>query len=281
MTPHAFQVKDIRGRRDSVPTRTCTLVAIFVVVLFPSAAAGQAKQSKIRSFWVTGTSSVTVKADRAIVVMEIRTSLGLAGDAIASNDQVTDAIAEELKDRGLDGKYRFSGTHYLSKGASLVIQRPYVPAMFGQQPTCLEMKKYVFVTFDESDLADPAFDYALAGMIDALKRAGAHEPEQTPQPAGTGLAGPVWFTVKDPQPVVIAAIRQAMDQAWALGQEVAKNSGRKLGPIIDARFNRPMMVELPRQQDLTVFDELNLKYFSTSKDAVTIPATFAAEYSTR
>lgn len=281
MIPDAFQAKDIgHGRGSSILAGACILAAMCVVVLFPSAAIGQAK-SKIQSFWVTGTSSVSVKADRAIIVMEIRTSLGLAGDAIAANDQVTEAIAQELKHRGLDGKYRFSGTHYLSKGASLVIQRPYVPATFGQQPTCLEVKKYVFVTFDEPDLANPAFDDTLAGTIDALKRAGAREPEQSPQPAGTGLAGPVWFTVKDPQPVVMAAIRQAMDQAWALGQEVAKNSGRKLGPIIDARVNRPMMVELPRQQDLTVFDELNLKYFSTSKDAVTIPATFAAEYSTK
>jgi hypothetical protein len=239
----------------------------------------QAKPNKIHSFWVTGTSAVTAKGDRAIVVMKIRTSLGLVGDAIA-NDQVTQAVTQELERRGLGGKYRFSGTHYFSKSASLMIQRSSVPAVSGQ-PTCLEVKKYVFITFDESDVANPAFHDILAGSIDALKNAGAHEPEQTPQPAGMGLAGPVWFTVKDPQTVVLAAIRQAMDQARALGEEVAKNSGRKLGPIIDARVNRPLMVDLPRQQDLTVFDELNLKHFGTSKDAVTIPATFAVQYSTK
>jgi Protein of unknown function (DUF541) len=269
-----------RSKDGRSVSRIAILVAAFAVLLFPCAALAQGKPSKFGSFWVTGTSAVTVKADRAVIVMEIRISSGLVGDAIAVNDQMTQAVTQELERRGLGGKYRFSGTHYLSRSASLMIQRAVVPAISGQ-PTCLEVKKYVFVTFDESDLANPAFDDILAGTIDALKNGGAHEPEQTPQPAGTELAGPVWFTVKDPQPVVLAAIRQAMEQARAQAEEIARISGRKLGPIMDARVNRPLMVELPRQQDLTILDELNLKYLGTSKDAVTIPATFSAQYSTK
>jgi hypothetical protein len=160
------------------------------------------------------------------------------------------------------------------------LPRTFTPRGFGQ-PHCFEVKRYVIVTFDESDLVKPGFDKTLASAIDGLTNAGAQQPQPPPQLAGAPTVGSVLFTLKDPEPVVLDTIHQAMERAKVLGEEVARNSGRKLGPILDARVNRPLMLELPRQQDLTVFDELEVRYYGTSKDAVTIPATFAVEYSTK
>lgn len=260
--------------------RTVILVSVVAFAIWPTAAFGQATRSKIRGFWVSGSAAVTVKADRALVVMEIRSSARLSEEALCEIERLSQVVAQELEQRGLGGKYRFTANHYFSNGLPVTAPRTLTLRSFGQ-PHCFEVKRYVIVTFNESDLAKPGFDGLLASAIDALTNAGAQLPELRPDLGQTRFAGPVLFTVKDPEPIVLEAIRQAMDRARVLGEEVARNSGRKLGPIIDARVNRPLMLELPRQQDLTVFDELNVRYYGTSKDAVTIPATFAVEYLTK
>jgi uncharacterized protein YggE len=139
----------------------------------------------------------------------------------------------------------------------------------------------VFVSFQESDLSNPLFDQVLAGTIDALVKAGAQRLESIPPSETTTATGPVWFTVKDPALAQREAIRQAADLARTLGEEVAKNSNVKITGIIDARVNRPFQVWPPRQQELEVLKELHLKYYGTSRDAVTIPATFAVKYSAK
>ena len=281
MISETFQAKDIgHGRRNSVWVGTCTLAAMSVLVLFPSTATGQTKQSKIQSFWVTGTSSVTVKADRAMVVMEIRSSSPRLDGALCELNRIQNQVTLGFEEQGLAGKFRFTANHYFADGMAVVEPRTF-SLRKSPKTYSFEVKQYAIVTFDESDLAKPGFDDRLTGAVDVLLNAGAQLAELPFNVGETRFAGPILFTLKDPQPVVLEAIQQAMDEARRVGQHVAKSSGRRLGPIIDARVNRPMMVELPRQQDLTVFDELSLKYFSTSKDAVTIPAMFAAEYSTK
>ena len=89
------------------------------------------------------------------------------------------------------------------------------------------------------------------------------------------------FTVKNPGPALREAVREAAEQATRQAQEVAKNSGVKLGRILDARVNRPLEVPLVRQQEPEIFSELHVQYYGASKDAVLVPATFAVEYSTR
>lgn len=144
---------------------------------------------------------------------------------------------------------------------------------------------YVIVTFDEEDLAKSTFDEKLAETKDGLKSAGAQEAEIYAHPASAQdgvapvlLTEPVLFTVKDPQPALLEATRRAHSQAEALGQEVARNSKLRIRGILDARVNRPLEVQLPRQQDINILDELNIRYYSASKDGVTIPATFAVKF---
>jgi hypothetical protein len=95
--------------------------------------------------------------------------------------------------------------------------------------------------------------------IDALVRAGAQQPEPSPQIPQFRVTGPVLFTVKDPNPALRKAVALAMAQARAMVEGVAEDSGTKLGPILDARKS-PLEVTLPRREELNIADELHLQY---------------------
>jgi len=257
---------------------------LFAAAFSPTIAFGQEEQAKIHGFWVAGSATVTVKADEAVAFRVVRGSGRTAAEALAQNERITGDVVRAMEGMGLKGKYRFSGNHYSSGGAPTLGLgvRPYAFDPRGQQqPLRFEVTKYVFVTFDEADLANPAFDDRLAATLDGLTEAGAQQPEMPPQLAQLRITSPVLFTVKDSRPAVFEALRQAEERAKSLGQEVARNSGVKLGKIIDARVNRPLEVGLPRLQEPNVLEELHLQYYSTTKEGVTFTLTFAVEYSTK
>jgi len=260
--------------------RAFCIVILLVVAIFPEIAFGQTNRTKIHGFWVAGSAAVTAKADEAVVFMVVRGSASCAAGALSQNEQLAQQVAQALDAIGLKGKYRFSESHFSPGGSSALGFRPYDPRGL-QQPSSFEVKKYVFVTFDEADLSDPGFDQKLAATIDGLVRAGAQQPELPPQLAQLRLTSPVVFTLKNPGPALLDAVHSAMERARTLAQEVARSSGVKLAGIIDARVNRPLEVPLPRQQQPDILEELHLQFYSTSKDGVTIPATFAVEYSTK
>jgi hypothetical protein len=266
------------------------LVAAFVCAAWlPVCAVAQTKKTKIHGFWVAASASVTVRADEAILFLAIPGRAEDAAGALAENDRITRQVEKALVGQGLKGKYRFTANQYIFLGAigmgpALALPmgtplRPYYPRR-ELQSFCFEVQKYVIVTFTEKDIPSEAFDQILADAIDALIRAGARQPELPPQ-FSLKIRGPVVFTVKDPGPALLEAVHKATGEAVRMAQEVARNSGVKLGRILDARVNRPLEVPLGRQQEPEIFDELHVQYWSASKDAVIIPATFAAEYSTK
>jgi uncharacterized protein YggE len=261
-----------------------SLAILLTFTVFPDLIFAQTNHTKIHSFWVAGSSSVTVKADEAVLFMVVRGGAPDATEALSENDRITRQVQQSLEQLGLKGKYRFSANQFNSAGLvvgpALAPVRPYYSRGL-QQPACFEVKKYVIVTFNEADLASEAFDQVLAETIDTLTRAGAQQPEIPPQIPRLRFSGPVVFSVKDPGPALREAVRQATEHAKASAQQVATDSGVKLGRILDARVNRPLEVSLPRPQERSIFDELNFQYFGESKDSVIIPATFAAQYSTR
>jgi len=268
--------------------RNAGIAMLLIATLSPMPAFAQSDRAKNRGFWVAASSEVTVPADQGIVIMLIRTAASGAGNALAQNDQTTQRVTQALNDLHLEGKYRFSANRFNNAGVSAVGLRAYQPgsAPFSPRlgPPCestFEVSKYVLVTFNTSDLADSNFDRTLASTIDALLDAGALQPELRTEGAQTRSGGTVFFTLKNPQPVQLAAIREATVRARAQADEVAKSSGFKVGEIIDARVNRPMELQLPHLQELTILDEIGLKFYSDSKEAVTIPATFAAQFSTK
>ena len=281
----------IRALKRAGDFQKAVRVAIFLAIaILPGLAFAQPNRTKIHGFWVAGSSSVTVKADEAILFLAIPGSAEDAAGALAENDRITRQVEQVLVEQGLRGKYRFTANHFLSGGALSIgpalaapmamTPRPYYPRTW-QQSFCFEVRKYVIVTFAGTDLGNEGFDQILVDTIDALTRAGARQPELPPQFSQLKIAGPVVFTVKDPGPAQMEAVREATERATRMAQEVARNSGVKLGRILDARVNRPLEVPLARQQEIGILDELHLQYYSASKDAVTIPASFAVEYSTR
>jgi uncharacterized protein YggE len=266
-------------------TKTLCIVLLFASLFSPAAAIGQEKRTKIYGFWVAGSATVTVKPDEAIVFMVVRGSGRTAAEAMAQNERISAQVERAMGGLGLKGKYRFSANHFSSGGGPWtgpgLTVRPYAFDPRGLQQTGFEVTKYVFVTFEEADLSNAVFDDKLAATIDGLTEAGAQQPQTPPQLAQLRIAGPVLFTVRDPGPGLSEAVRQAEARALAMGQEVARNSGEKLGKILDARVNRPLEAGLPRLQERSVLEELQLQYYSTTRDGVTIPATFAVEYSTK
>lgn len=264
-------------------TATLCLVMFLGAAFSASTAFGQENRTKIHGFWVAGSASVTVKADEAIVFMVVRGSGRNAAEAMAQNERISAQVEQAMGGLGLKGKYRFSANHFSSGGGATtgLTFRPYTFDPRGLQQPGFEVTKYVFVTFDEADLSNAVFDDRLAATIDGLAEAGAQQSQMPPQLAQLRISGPVLFTVKDPGPAMSEAVRQAEARARVVGQEVARNSGQKLGKILDARVNRPLEVGLPRLQEASVLEELQLQYYSTTKNSVTIPATFAVEYSTK
>jgi uncharacterized protein YggE len=283
----------IRVSKHAVEYQKVLRVAIFFCAAsFPLLAFAQSSRTKIQGFWVAGSSSVTVKADEAILFLAIPGKGEDAAGALAENDRMTRQVEQSLVEQGLQGKYRFTANQFISGGAisigpalSMSTGMGVAPRPYYRRPElqsfCFEVRKYVFVTFTEQDLSSEAFDLILANTIDALTRAGARQPELPPQFSQFKIRGPVLFTVKDPGPALREAVREATEQATRLAQEVARNSGVKLGRILDARVNRPLEVPLARQPEIGILEELHLQFYSASKDAVTIPATFAVEYLTK
>ena len=272
--------------------RVLRVAVFFCAASFPVFLFAQSNKTKIHGFWVAGSASVTVKADEAILFLAIPGKAEDAAGALAENDRITRQVEQALAGQGLKGKYRFTANEFISGGAIGVGPARLMPMGMGMPPRpyyprpelqsfCFVVRRYVFVTFSEKDLSSDAFDQILANTIDALTRAGARQPELPPQYLQQKIRGPVLFTVKDPGPALTEAVHAAAEQATRQAQEVAKNSGVKLGRILDARLNRPLEASLVRQQEPEIFSELHLQYYGASKDAVLIPATFAVEYSTK
>jgi uncharacterized protein YggE len=280
------------SHRGLTAARTCGIAMLVIVGFGPLSAFAQSDRARERGFWVAASASVTVPADEGIVIMAIRAAGPEASNALAQNEQITQRITVVLDHLQLQGKYKFSANRFgdasgtrtaATSRAYQLGNAPFSPGLYRPGVPCgsdIEVTKYVLVTFDSSDLADPTFDGMLAATIDSLVHAGAQPAEVTMEAAQTRSSGSVFFTLKDPQPVQLKAIRQATERARAQAEEIARTSGVKLGGIIDARVNRPLELQLPRGE-FTVLDEIGLRFYSNSKDAITIPATFAVRYSTK
>lgn len=274
----------------NLPKCGVALRAVFCVVvalantIAPEYAFAKPERTKIHSFWVAGSAAVTVKADQAILIMVIRGAGSDVEAALEENRRITRGAYDALVNLHLQGKFRLTENQFGTGGRAALSVAPYFARPLPrplQASGCYEVQSYVFVTFGEDDLARIDFDQMVANTMDGLVRAGAQQPEASPQIPQFRVTGPVLFTVKDANPAVRKAVALAMAQARAMAEEVASNSGVKLGRILDARVNRPLEVTLPRREEINIADELHLQYYSASKDAVTIPATFAAQYSTK
>jgi uncharacterized protein YggE len=269
--------------------RTLALGAL-VISLAPVQAFAQQDRRNDRGFWVTGTSEVTVRPDEALIVMQLRSTGPTVAEAFDSSEQTIQQLSQSLNSSGLQLKYTFTSSRVSSWASGNRLAPLYQPRLAPQpmrpfQPAfqlCgTEAIRYVIVTFDADDLAGPGFEKRAAVAIDTLVKGGAEPAHLSSRGDAIATVGPLLFTLKIPENAELESVRLAQARAKQQAEHVAAEGGFKLGGIIDARVNRPLMVTLPQQQDLSILDELHIRVFSASKDAITIPATFAVEYAVR
>jgi Protein of unknown function (DUF541) len=277
-------------RRIATIAAVIASLAIAVVAIPPASAQGNRPGAP--GFWVTGVSEVTVSADEAIVIMQVRGTGRTASDALAVNDDLTRQISDALDARNFRGKYTFtanqlidpqgpqSGPRVFQPSAQTLPMHPYRPSL-QMAGANFQVVKYVILNFSGAELTSSNFDAALAIAIDALTAVGAEpfSPWNSQQPLTA--AGSVLYTLKNPERAQLEAIRIAAANARMQAEEVARDEGFKLGGVLDAGVNRPLLVQLPPQQDLTIFDALHIHYYSSTRDAVSIPATYAVEYAVK
>jgi uncharacterized protein YggE len=256
---------------------SCFPVLVLCAVLAYSATIAYAQADQQQpGFWVTSSAELHVKPDQAIVYMAIRCSASATLDALADCDHKTQVIQEALDGINLKGKYRSSEDHFGS------IRVTYPPAPYSSnQPPLMEVSRYIFVTFEAADMANPQFAQKLAGVIDVLTKAGAVQPDTQGQPVNFPSPGPVIYTVKDPEPAFAEATRQAAERAKSLAQVTAQGMGITTKEIMDVRITRPFQqqVALGPTNILNPLNELHLQFSSYVQDDVTIQATVTAGYS--
>ena len=145
----------------------------------------------------------------------------------------------------------------------------------------MEVSRYIFVTFEAEDMANPQFPQKLAGVIDVLTKSGAVRPDTQAQPVNFPSAGPVIYTVKNPEPAFAEATRQAAERAKSLAQITAQGMGITAKEIMDVRIT-PGLLAAGRARTpnaLNPLNELHLQFSSYVQDDVTIQATVTAGYS--
>jgi len=253
------------------------LTTSMLAALAPAAPA-QFARSKNPGFWVAAEAEVPVKPDRAIVLMMIRSCAPTASMAVTENDVTANQIENALDGLGLKGHYRLSTARFESPAF------PHAPnpafAIRPAQGFPHQVAKYVFVTFEGDDIERPDFEQTIAQTIDALTKAGA-QPVEFPQFGIPSRNATVLFTIEHFETASLEANRLAASRARSIAEAEAKSLGVRITGILDARVNRPLEVTLPRLRESNVFDDLQLRYFSTSKDNLRVSATFAAEYAIR
>ena len=178
-------------------------LAVFTVLACSATLARAQADLQQPGFGVTSSAEVHAKPDQAILYMAIRCSASATIDALAECDHKMQVTQEALDGIDLKGKYRFSEDHFG------LIRVTYPPTPYpSNQPPLMEVSRYIFVTFEAADMADPHFAEKLAGTIDVLTKSGAVQPDAQTQPVNLPSAGPVIYTLKNPEPAFLEATRQ-------------------------------------------------------------------------
>jgi uncharacterized protein YggE len=249
---------------------------VFAVLMYSATFAHAQADQQQPGFWVTSAAEVHVKPDQAIVYMAIRCSSSATTDALADCDHKMQVIQQALEGIDLKGKYRFSEDHFGS------VRVTYPPQPYqSNQPPLMEISRYIFVTFEAADMADPHFDQKLAVVIDVLMKSGAVQADTQIQPVNLPGGGSVIYTLKNPELAFLEASRKAAERAKSLAQETAQGMGVTTKGIVDVRITRPFVPQqiVGPNNALNPLNELHLEVSSYVKDDVTVQATVTAGYS--
>src|SRR6202047_96640 len=160
-----------RTRMNHAPISPIRCAALFPELVLFAVLACSATLARAQAdlqqpgFWVTSSAEVHVKPDQAILYMAIRSSASATIDALAECDHKMQVTQEALDGIDLKGKHRFSEDRFG------LIRVTYPPTPYpSNQPPLMEVSRYIFVTFEAADMADPHFAWKLAGTIRVVSK---------------------------------------------------------------------------------------------------------------
>ena len=242
-----------------------------LALFFFSSLAGMAGAQETRPHFITvsNTSSVLVRPNLGILVMSIQSSEPLAADAVAENAKKVKAVQSAIEGLGYPAD-NFKIAPVVLSGAGVAYYAPGQPSV-----TTILASQDVYVFFQGNELSEPAeLNRKSAAVVDALVKAGAVPstgPFRSPwQPQGTLMV----YTLKDPTNDEARALQQAMAEARAKAQDIARGMHveiSRLGSINSYVRSYP-------QQLSGQLDDLPYRYYSTESDEVTISMTANLAY---
>lgn len=232
--------------------------------------AAQDKPESFPTINVSAAGKISVKADLAILFMVIRSSAGLASDALAQNVKKEQEVLGRLTALGLQHKAKLSGNRFAPAAP------PYYGGAPRPTPTGFEVSEYVYVFLEDAELDDRAqFEKRIGGIIDELNKAGAVSLD-TPVPRVCPQSPcSVAFTVKDPARYLGEANVQAVQNARLSAEQVAQALRVRTSGISSVSSSPPIFYGPATAGPL---DDLPYEFLSPSKDAVPISVSLGVKF---
>jgi len=159
-----------------------------------------------RLLTVSGEGQAKARPDQAMLSAGVVTDGKTAADALGANSRAMNAVFATLKRLGIPDK---------SIQTSGINVTPQYPDFNSKQPHHVigyQVSNSVTVTVDNLDNLGPA--------IDALVSSGANS------------LGDISFSIRDPKPLMAAAREDAVKDAMAKAETLARAAGVSLGPIV-------------------------------------------------
>ncbi len=250
-------------------------VALPLSLLLSLAALAQTQQEPCPSLLsVSGNARVAARPDLAIVFMVVRSSAGIAADALLANQKKEQEIEARLAALGLKGKFQFSGNRFGPSG----------PPNYGQPRvgvTGFDVSEFVYVFLDVAAFQGAApLEKKVSEVIDELIRAGASAVDtQVPRLACQQSTCTVAFAVKDSSKYVQQAREEAAREARATAEAMAKTMGLQIVSLRSANAGGAQYQY--QSQGPNPLDDLPYEFLSTSASAVPVNVIVNLQFVTK
>ena len=242
-------------------------LGILMTLFAATVASAQATPATLSA---AGTAKAQVRADVAVVFMVLRSSAGVAVDALAQNQKKQNDVKERLHAMGLADRVRFSSTRFGS---------PQPPYYGGPRPvvTGVDVSQYVYVLFEGDDLDAGKLEPKIAAVIDELTRAGASIVLDQPLPRVCPQSScAVAYAVKDASKVTAHLAPQALAQAREYAERTAALLNVKLGSV--RTINQNSSSQYYNGGTGGVLDDLPFEFYSATVDTVNVSVSIGLTY---
>lgn len=222
----------------------------------------------------SGQGTVVAKPDIAVVFMAVRSSAGIAADALVSNQKKEAEIEQRLRTMGLKEKFQFSGNRFGPSG----------PPNYGQPRTGVtgfDVTEYVYVFLDVAGFQSMAqLEKRIGEVIDELTRAGASAVDtQVPRLGCQQSTCTVAFAVKDASKYVQQATEEATRKARSSGQAIARSLNVEIAGLRSVHAGAAQYYGQP--QGSNPLDDLSFEFWSASAQSVPVSATVNMQFTTK